>query len=134
MPLKDRDNTRPRRLVRLGIIRLGYKEKRNRQDGSEYEFPVQADHFVLTDAQELTGVYGPQPRELDVILPFPDVYRNFDAAYTVWAGGVLVCRGDGEFVEYAAPSKVQKKKNGATAVYNDSGDTLVSGGAAQVAF
>ncbi len=134
MSLKDRDRTRPRRLVRLGIIRLGYKEKRQRKDGSEYEFPVQADHFVLTDAQELTQVYGKQPRELDVILPFPDVERNFDAAYTVWAGGVLVCRGDGEFVEYAAPFKVTTKKNGKTAVYNDAGDTQVSGGAAQVPF
>jgi hypothetical protein len=134
MALKDRDRTRPRRLVRLGIIRLGYKEKRKRQDGSEYEFPMQADHFVLTDAQDVAEFYGEQPRELDVILPFPDVYRNFDAAYTVWAGGVLVCRGDGDFVEYAGPFKVVKKRNGATAVYNDAGDTLVSGGAAQVTF
>ena len=69
MALKDRDKTRPRRLVRLGIIRLGYKEKRKRKDGSEYEFPVQADHFVLTDAHELTKVYGEQPRELDVNRP-----------------------------------------------------------------
>jgi len=76
MALKDRDRTRPRRLVRLGIIRLGYKEKRKRKDGSEYEFPVQADHFVLTDAQDVAEFYGEQPRELDVILPFPDVYRN----------------------------------------------------------
>jgi len=67
-------------------------------------------------------------------LPFPDVYRNFDAAYTVWAGGVLVCRGDGEFVEYAAPFKVTKKQNGGVSVRNAAGDTLVSGGAAQVPF
>ena len=41
MALKDRDKSRPRRLARLGIIRLGYKEKRKRKDGSEYEFPRQ---------------------------------------------------------------------------------------------
>lgn len=137
MPLKDRDRTRPRRLVRLGIIRLGYKEtkEKKRRDGSTYtvEYPVQADHFVLTDAPEVAGVYGEQPRELDVILPFPDIERNFDAAYTVWAGGVLLCRGDGDYVDYATPHRAEEKR-GRTSVYNVAGDTLVSNGVAQINF
>jgi hypothetical protein len=123
----------------LGIIRLGHKEKKTkyRADGSSYtvEFPVQDDHFVLSDAPELMQIYGETPRALDVILPFPDVNRNFDAAYTVWAGGVLVCRGDGEYVEYAAPFEVkEKEKRGRIAVYNAPGDTLVTNGTAQSAF
>ena len=133
MPLKDRDRTRPRRLVRSGIIRLGHKEKRKRKDGSEYEYPVQDSHFVLTDAPDIAEVYGDKPRELDVILPFPDIARNFDAFYTVWAGGVLVCKGDGEYIRYATPLRTEEK-SGRTRVYNDSGDTLVSDGQAQVAF
>jgi hypothetical protein len=138
MPLKDRDRDRPRRLARLGIIRLGHKEKRtkHRSDGSAYEveYPVQDDHFVLTDAPEIAEVYGDRPRELDVILPFPDVMRNFDADYTVWAGGVLVCKGDGDYVEQAAPLKVVKAKTGKLSVRNAAGDTLVYSGVAQVAF
>jgi len=133
MPLRDRDRTQPRRLVRLGIIRLGFKKK----SSQGVEYPVQADHFVLTDAPEIATLYGDQPRELDVILPFPDVQRNFDAAYTVWAGGVLVCRGDGEYVEYATPNKVETKKKGNrtyNSVHNAPGDTLVSNGVAQVDF
>lgn len=133
MALKDRDRTRPRRLVRSGIIRLGHKEKRKRKDGSEYEFPVQDSHFVLTDAPEIAKVYGDKPRALDVILPFPDIARNFDAFYTVWAGGVLVCKGDGEYVQYATPHRTEKKKD-RVHVYNASGDTLVSDGQALVAF
>ena len=132
MPLKDRDSKRPRRLVRLGIIRLGHKETRKRQDGSTYQYPVQDDHFVLTDAPEIGEFYGEKPREIDVILPFPDIERNFDAAYTVWAGGVLVCKGDGEFVQYAAPMRSEEKK-GRMRVYNATGDTLVTDRAAQVA-
>ena len=137
MPLKDRDRTRPRRLVRSGKIRLGHKETKTkkRRDGTTYEveYPVQDDHFVLTDAPEIAKVYGNEPRELDVVLPFPDISRNFDAFYEVWAGGVLVCKGDGEYILYAAPFKVEEK-SGRTRVHNDSGDTLVSDGQAQIAF
>lgn len=135
MPIRDRSN---RRLVRLGVIRLGHKEKqtKKRKDGTTYEveYPTQDDHFVLTDAPELAEVYGEQPRELDVLLPFPDVTRNFDAYYQVWAGGVLVCQGDGEQVLYSTPFTVQVSDKGATHVYNASGDTLVSNGIAQVRF
>ncbi|MEE9596427.1 MAG: hypothetical protein V3V96_06585 [Acidiferrobacterales bacterium] len=133
MPLKDRDRDRPRRLNRLGIIRLGFKKT----NAKGVEFPVQAGHFVLTDAEEIAAHYGDEPRELDVMLPFADIQRNFDAAYTVWAGGVLVCRGDGEFVEYAQPHKVTtKKKEGRTwtSVKNAPGDTLVSRGMASGTF
>jgi hypothetical protein len=138
MPLKDRDRSRPRRLVRLGIIRLGHKETKvkTRADGTEYEveYPVQDDHFLLHDAPDVAEFYGDEPRELDVILPFPDIARNFDAFYNVWAGGVLVCKGDGEQVQYAAPFNVKKTRSGRTGVYNAAGDTLVSDGQAQVTF
>ena len=137
MALKDRDRTRPRRLVRSGIIRLGHRETKvkKRGDGSTYEvtYPVQDDHFLLHDAPEIAEVYGDKPRELDVILPFPDIARNFDAFYKVWAGGVLICKGDGEYILHAAPFRVEEK-DGKTRVYNASGDTLVSDGQAQVAF
>jgi hypothetical protein len=137
MPLKDRDATRPRRLARLGIIRLGHKvqKEKERQDGTTYtvEYPVQDDHFLLHDAPDVAEVYGEGATELDVVLPFPDIARNFDAFYTVWAGGVLVCKGDGEQVRYAAPLRAEEKR-GRTSVYNAAGDTLVSDGQAQIAF
>lgn len=137
MPLKDRDRSRPRRLTRIGVVRLGHKvtKTKKRKDGSEYEvsYPVQDDHFVFTDAQDLAKFYGDECREMDVILPFPDIARNFDAYYQVWAGGTLVCKGDGDCVQYAAPFEVRDNK-GRTAVYRGKGDTLVSDGVAQVAF
>lgn len=136
--LKDRDRVKPRRLARAGIIRLGHREKRTTKDGREYEFPVQDNHFVLTDAPEIAEVYGAEPTTLDIMLPFSDIDRNFDAHYTVWAGGVLTCKGNGEFVEFAAPMNATKKagKNGkeTTHVYNAPGDTLVVDGVAQSSF
>ena len=130
MPIKDRKR---RRLVRLGVIRLGHKETRKRDNGSEYSFPVQDDHFVLTDAPEIITIYGNEPRELDVMLPFPDIGRNFDAYYQVWASGVLLCQGDGEYVQYAAPVNVIKDK-GKERLRAGEGETLVNNGTACVPF
>lgn len=146
MPLKDRDRTRPRRLTRLGIIRLGYKEERKRNDGSTYEFPRQADYFVLRDAPEVAEHYGvpagvlpknapgyDKLRELDVILPFPEIERDFDAWYTVWAGGVLVCKGDGQYVQYASAFELKTGKGGKLTVHRGTAETHVSDGIAQAA-
>jgi hypothetical protein len=139
MPIRDRSN---RRLIRLGFIRLGHKEKGTRQDGSTYEYPVQDDHFLLHDAPEVKKFYDecgiPEVRELDVLLPFPDIERNFPTWYQVWAGGVLVCQGDGEYVSHATPftASVFKTKKGEerTSVKNARGNTLVANDVAQVAF
>jgi len=136
MPLKDRK--RKKRLIRGGIIRLGHKEKKN-----GYEYPVQDDHFQLHDAPAILESYGPEQdgkvREIDVTLPFAEPERNFDANYNVWAGGVLVCKGDGEYVQHASPFVVKDKfdKDGnkkGVSVHNAPGETLVDNGVAQCAF
>jgi len=134
MPIKDRKR---RRLVRLGVIRLGYLKEGKRKNGTTYTYPAQADHFLLHDAPEIQEFYAAQGiekvRELDVLLPFPDIDRNFDANYQVWAGGVLVCEGDGEYVSYATPFTTSISGD-RTSVKNAPGDTHVSNGVAQVAF
>lgn len=136
MPIKDRTR---RRLPRLGVIRLGLLVDNASGKG---QHPEQTDYFVLRDAPDVEAFYAEQGihevRELDVRLPFRELERNFDAWYQVWAGGVLVCQGDGEYVQYATPTRVEVKstRRGGerTHVYNAPGDTLVSNGVAQVAF
>jgi hypothetical protein len=134
MAVKDR---KIRRLSRLGIIRLGYLEKRQRKDGSTYTYPKQADRFLLHDAPDIEAFYHDQGidevRELDVRLPFKDIESNFPSFYQVWAGGVMVCQGDGEYIQYATPHTVKVDAKG-THVRNAPGDTLVSNGVAQKNF
>jgi len=141
MALKDRK--RKKRLIRGGIIRLGHKETKKRADGSEYTYPVQDDHFQLHDAPAILESYGPDQdgkvREIDVTLAFSDVERNFDANYTVWAGGILICKGDGEYVQHASPFAVKDKFDKAgiktgVSIHNAPGETLVDNGVAQVEF
>ena len=102
------------------------------------QHPVQTDFFVLKDAPDVEAHYAAldveKVRELDVLLPFPDIERNFDAFYQVWAGGVLVCQGDGELVQYATPMRTTVDDKKRAHVYNAPGDTLVANGEAQVAF
>lgn len=134
MPVKDREK---RRLPRLGTIRLGYLAEGTRDDGSTYKYPKQADHFLLHDAPKIAAFFEAQgitkPRELDVILPFPGLAGNYDASYMVWAKGVLMCKGDGERVQYANPMRVVQDERG-THVYNVAGPTLVVDGVAQTGF
>jgi hypothetical protein len=134
--LKDRNR---KRLIRLGVIRLGYKETRQRADGSTYEFPVSDDHFLLHDAPDIEAFYAKQGihevRELMVRLPFPEARRIMPTSYGVWAGGILVCKGDGEYVSHATPFTCSvSQKTGRTSVRNAPGDTVVNDAIAQVPF
>lgn len=153
-----KDRPAPNRLVRAGVIRLGYRMFRcqcdelirwrpgeikcpkcgrvHRRVDARRTFPQQADHFVLRDAPEIQAYYSPggEPvRELDVMLLFPDIERNFDASYQVWGGGILLCQGDGERVVRARPMKAVEK-NGRLVVSQDAGEALVRNGKALRSF
>lgn len=76
------------RLPRLGKIRLGTRD-------SARGFPRASDFFVVPEVVQ--SVYGPKPRELDVVFPSDDVSLVAPVAwkqYTATRG--KVCTGDGE--------------------------------------
>lgn len=85
-------------LPRLGTIRNGISEKI--QKGKKtHKKPINTDHFVLTDAPEVAGVYGDAPKELFVYLPFAVLDHNMFGYHELWPSGVACqCRGDGEQV------------------------------------
>lgn len=128
--VKDRKR---RRLVLLGRIRLGHKETRTRQNGSTYEVPVQDDHFLLHDAPDIGSFYydeqGDEIRKIDVILPYPDIDRNFQTSYQLWAGGVLICEGNGECID-RAEGFIAKQDGKKMRVRNAPGGTRIANGVA----
>lgn len=98
MPIKGLQTDQPG-LPRAGIIRLGYR-KISEKTGKEY--PVEADHFVLTDAPGLAEALGTdRPTELEIFFPFDDINLVFPAYMQHWIASALVCRGDGEQIIYA---------------------------------
>jgi hypothetical protein len=112
--IKDLQKDVGPRLKRAGIIRLGYKKKNAR--GKEY--PVAADHFVLRDAPDVASIYTDKPTRLNIYLPFNEVHRNLVAWHQMWQAGGLICRGDGEQIEYA--------------VAHESGEVIVKSGKALI--
>lgn len=81
-----------RRLPRLGKIRLGVKVV-NPKTGNEY--PKEVDYFVCPP--EVEKVYGPRPKELDVMFPVNNLDVIFPQAYK-WYGDQkgLKCIGNGQ--------------------------------------
>lgn len=79
------------RMPRLGKIHLGIKATNARGT----TFPRATDFFVVPEV--IQKVYGPKPRELDVVFPIDDVQR---VAYVAWKNYTStrgkVCTGDGE--------------------------------------
>jgi DNA-directed RNA polymerase subunit RPC12/RpoP len=163
MPLNDRENRRLSRLgfIRLGYRAFKCKQcgthvkwdghERQRctqcdtqrtnlvQDGrpASWLFPKQSSCFLLHDAPDIQEYYAKQGihevQELDIMLPFRELERNYDANYEVWAGRILCCQGDGTYVKYATPYKLADVR-GETRVRTAPGDTLVSRGVAEIPF
>ena len=82
-----------RRLPRVGKIHLGRRLKSQR--GTEY--PKESDDFVVDELPEVVAVYGPHPKELDIIIPVEDQGVFFPQCYKLYgSASSLVCIGDGQ--------------------------------------
>jgi hypothetical protein len=58
---------------------------------------METDYFVLTNALGVEKIYGPQPKELDVMLPLNDLDSVFPCSYKYYGSSRgLKCEGDGE--------------------------------------
>ncbi|MGI9863068.1 hypothetical protein SDD30_16960 [Moorella naiadis] len=88
------------RIPRLGTIALGVKDEKG--------VPKAVDYFVVPP--EVQEVYGPQPRELDIVLPSEDIESIFPAYLKRYGNQYgLICRGDGE---YASVNETYAKTSG----------------------
>lgn len=83
---------RPRRLPRIGKIRLGVKKK-SLKTGNEY--PAEVDYFVVPE--DVQKVFGEKPKTLDIMLPVNSIDVLFPQAYKAYGSDErLKCKGDGE--------------------------------------
>lgn len=79
---------RPKYEVRAKV-RVG--EKRTTvKNGREIEYPASVDHF-LCDDEDFNRVCGPQPKRIEILLPFEEPEANFSTGLEQWAGQMLVC-------------------------------------------
>jgi len=94
------------RLPRLGKIRLGIK-KLSAKSGKEY--PVETDYFVVP--KEVQALYGPEPKQLPVMIPTENEDMFLRQYYAVYGGNQkLLCQGDGETAERRMMKTVGKEQ------------------------
>jgi hypothetical protein len=89
----------PKAFMKLGQIRKGEKVKAKRQDGSEYEKPVDLDHFRVTylnggSAEQIEAAflakYGKAPAEINVRFASPTIPDVWDANYECYKQGGMI--------------------------------------------
>jgi hypothetical protein len=105
----------------IGQIRKGIKEDRKREDGSTYQVPVDLDYFrvefdekEVETADRFKAKYGEQPQEINIILPFDEIERCWDAWLEAYTAGRMVARSDGAKFTYWVDTDtgLPKVKNG----------------------
>ena len=79
-----------RYIPRLGKIRLGVKAT----SAKGVEYPKEVDYFVCPP--EVIEKLGPEPKALEIYFPCEDEEKFFPQELLRYAGGQIVCRGNGE--------------------------------------
>lgn len=89
----------------IGHIRKGRIEKTTNQHGREVSIPkdltyfrVDFDESEFEAAATFHSLYGPEPREITVVLPFNDIPKMWDPFLEAYTAGRMLARSDGETV------------------------------------
>ncbi len=124
MPINDLLKGSELRFERLGSIRLGIKEpdvdERGRQRVDKYGNPrfnpKATEYFVCPDEVQ-KAIRQDRPTQLRVYLPFDEPERVLDAYHRLYVKKGLLCRGDGNFIDYCVdPQTSQVQVQGGRAL------------------
>jgi hypothetical protein len=104
MPIKgltDRQLSFPE----IGQVRKGAPKEQGKIGRDLDYFRVTFDEQETEAAETFTRVYGEKPTEINVILPFDEIERCWDAWYEAYTAGRMVARSDGESFVYLVDVK-----------------------------
>lgn len=80
----------------IGTIRKGGAKTPTAPGRDLTYFRVEFDEREVEAANQFRQVYGAEPKEINILLPFNEVGRNWDAWYEAYTAGRMVARADGE--------------------------------------
>jgi len=90
----------------IGQIRKGAPKDEKGYVGKDLSyFRVEFDEKESESQQIFTSVYGDQPKEINILLPFNEIERMWDAYLEAYTAGRMVARADGEKFIYLIDTK-----------------------------
>jgi hypothetical protein len=98
----------------IGRVRKGAKKTDNAPGKDLTYFRVDFDEAEVDALTVFTQKYGPNPTEINIILPFDEIERCWDAWLEAYTAGRMVARSDGEKYVYLVDTRTGKAivKNG----------------------
>ena len=107
----------------IGQIRKGSPKTKNERGievvGKDLKyFRVEFDQNEQESIKKFQEVYGKEPTEINIFLPFKEVSRVWDAYYEAYTAGRMIARADGEKFLYKVDSQT-----GVVEVYNGEPET-----------
>ena len=84
----------------IGQIRKGAKKEGNAPGKDLTYFRVEFDDKEVDAAKKFFSIYGREPDEIRIVLPFNDIPRMWDAWLEGYTAGRMVARADGEYFTY----------------------------------
>lgn len=95
MPIKGLTDRAPQ-FPKIGDIRKGAPKTSNRPGKDLTYFRAVFPEDEANAAAAFLDAYGAEPREINILLPFPDTDRNFEAWQEEYTASALIHRCDGE--------------------------------------
>jgi len=102
MPIKGMTDQAPS-FPQIGVVRKGApKPKDENRPGADLKhFRVVFDEQETEAAETFAKVYGETPQEINILIPFDEIDRNWEAWREAYVAGALLHRCDGENIAYA---------------------------------
>jgi hypothetical protein len=95
----------------IGQVRKGAPKNEKGQLGKDLTyFRVEFDEREAEAEKVFRAKYGNQPQELNILLPFDDIERTWDAWLEAYTAGRMVARSDGEKFLYLVDTKTGEMK------------------------
>jgi len=95
----------------IGQVRKGAKKNEKGELGRDLTyFRVEFDEKEQEASSKFNQVYGEQPQEINILLPFDEINRCWDAWLEAYTAGRMIARADGEKFIYWIDTATGKNK------------------------
>ncbi len=91
---------RPAQFPEIGQIRKGAPKEPNKPGADLQYFRAEFDEREIKSAQVFRAAYRDQPAELNILLPFNEIDRQWEAWKEAYVAGAMIHRCDGQRIMY----------------------------------